>query len=241
MTGLTDQQLRYGFWPSLQLSGSIPKAITFPNEFHGGEILNIACTQTGLTASKQKTLIQEWCELLPSVAFEKIVFSSKVNQTLFEAAVANQSIDGLFVKWSSVESIEAIAGHTKLRSLYLGSSPRASGLDNLETLPALEHLFLDGVIAAQDLSFLKGLEKLKEFGLARASKPFKVESLAPIANLQDLLVLWLVRIGVKHDGLAPLKNLKQLRSLRTELDPNSKAVVDLRASLPKFDFLQPVW
>lgn len=237
---LSEHQLRYGYWPSRQLSGRNPNPIRYPAEYTGADTLNLACTQTALSTHAQRKLVQEWCSLLPRLPVKTILFSSKVNQALFDAAAANSDLEALFVKWSSVASLGSVAEHPRLASLHLGDSPSATGLDHLSRLPALRHLFLAGVREASDLSFAKELPNLVEFGLSGGSKPLAVESLEPLGGMHELAVLWLVRVRPRIGGLEPLRHLKRLQSFRSSFGATSREMLELGSVIPGLKYFQPV-
>jgi hypothetical protein len=186
-------------------------------------------------------LVEAWCSLLPQLPVKTVLFSSKVNQKLFEAAVANPKLEALSLKWSSVVSLGALAEHPELVALYLGDSPSLTGLDHLSGLPKLRHLFVQGVRESADLTFASSLLNLVEFGLSGGSKPLRVESLEPLQALRSLAILWLVRVRPVSGGLMPLHQLTQLRSFRTTLSSQSDEVMELRRVVPALQYLQPVW
>jgi len=186
-------------------------------------------------------LVDAWCSLLPELPLKTVLFCSKVSQKLFEAAVANPKLEALSLKWSSVESIGALAEHPALTALYVGDSPSLTGLDHLSSLPKLQHLFVQGVRDAADLTFAGKLLNLVEFGLSGGSKPLRVDSLEPLQALHSLAILWLVRVRPVSGGLEPLHRLARLRSFRTSLNLQSDEVVALRNAVPALQYLQPVW
>jgi hypothetical protein len=238
---LSEHVLTYGYWPSRQLSGQNPAPIRHPDEYTGSNVVNVACTQTGLSPREQRNLVEAWCSLLPELPVKTLLFSSKVNQKLFEAAVANPKLEALSLKWSSVESIGAVADHPSLTALYVGDSPSLAGLDHLSSLPNLRHLFIQGVRESADLAFAGKLLSLVEFGISGGSKPLRVASLEPLQALQSLAILWLVRVRPVSGGLEPLHQLAGLRSFRTSLNLQSSEVAGLRNAVPALQYLQPVW
>ena len=238
---LSEHVLTYGYWPSRQLSGQNPAPIRHPDEYTGSDVVNVACTQTDLSPREQRKLVEAWCSLLPELPVKTVLFSSKVNQKLFEATVANPKLEALSLKWSSVESIEAVAEHPSLTALYVGDSPSLTGLDHLSSLSNLRHLFIQGVRESTDLAFAGKLLSLVEFGISGGSKPLHVESLEPLRALQSLAILWLVRVRPVSGGLEPLHQLAGLRSFRTSLNLQSSDVVAFRNAVPALQYLQPVW
>src|SRR5207342_506327 len=101
-----------------------PPCIRTPDEADGSDRLSIACTQTELPAKAQRELVQRWCDELPGMTQVRYVwFQSKVPQALFDAACRLPNLEGLFVKWSSIDSLEPLLQPAGLRYVYVGSSP----------------------------------------------------------------------------------------------------------------------
>ena len=241
MQAPTDDCLRFGYWPSRQGAGEIPRPVLDPDEYRDLDVLNISCTQTGLPASRQRRIVQAWVNALPTVRASTVVFSCKVTQDLLDAACRAPDLRALFVKWSSCTSLDALSQAPALEALFIGSSPQVSDLSPLSGLSHLEHLFLANVTAPVDLSFAAGLRQLKEFGLSAArGRRMKVRSLEPLAQLQRLEMLWLVSLQVMHGGLRPLHSLQGLRSLRTTVSPRSAEYRDLCAAVPSLTYFHPV-
>jgi hypothetical protein len=234
-------QLRFGYWPHRQLSGEIPSPIRAVNEYAGTGVLNVACTQTGLAASQQRLLVQQWIDVLPSVPATTIVFSSKVSQELFDAACKAPNLEALSIKWSSVKILEALSQAKTLQALFLGSSPGVSDLQPIARLRDLKYLFLENVLDPVDLAFMKELGELKEFGLsATRGRRMKVLTLQPIASATNLEMMWLIDLQVMQDGLRPLHSLPRLKSLRSTLKPASPEFDELRRAVPSLQYFQPV-
>lgn len=238
---LSEHQLTYGYWPSRELLGQNPDPIRHPDEYDGSETINLACTQTGLSAREQRNLVATWCDLLPELPVKTALFSTKATQGLFDAVIANPRLEALFVKWSSVKSIAVLSEHPKLTALHLGDSPSLSGLAYLRSLPMLRHLFVQGIRESVHLEFARELVGLVEFGLSAGGKPIAVESFEPLSAMQNLAILWLVRVRPRNGGLRPLDGLTQLKSFRTSLNLQSQDVQELRSELPGLQYLQPVW
>lgn len=233
--------LRFGYWPSRQLSGEIPSPVRGPDEYRGTEVLNVACTQTGLPAGQQRRLVDEWIRFLPTVPATTIVFSSKVSQELFDAACAAPHLQALSVKWSSCSSLAALRCAPRLQALYLGSSPAISDLSPLSDLPDLRHLFLENVGEPVDLSSIRGLTELRELGLSAArGQRLRVVTLRHLSTIQSLEMLWLVSLEIERDGLLPLHKLQSLKSLRTTMRATSADFKDLCAAVPSLQYFQPV-
>lgn len=240
MQAPTDR-LRLGYWPSRQLSGEIPLAIRSPDEYSGADVLNIACTQTGLPTSQQRRIVDEWTRLLPTVPATTVIFSSKVSQVLFDAACAVPHLRALSIAWSSCQSVDQLKRARTLEALFIGNSPWIADLRPISDLPKLEYLFLENVAAPVDLSFARTLVNLREFGLsASRGHRLQVLTLEPLASLQNLEMLWLISLKTMHGGLRPLHTLQRLKSLRTTIKSTSAEFKELCAAVPSLEYFQPV-
>ncbi|MBC5781638.1 hypothetical protein H8N03_01700 [Ramlibacter sp. USB13] len=179
--------------------------------------------------------------MLPSLAVKTLVLSSKVPQRLFDAACSVPGLEALHVKWSAIESLEAVRKLRSLRALFLGSSPGIACLAPISSLCGLEHLFIENVQDPVDLSFLEELRELREFGLAAPrGRQLRVRTLEPLGSLPHVQLLWLVGLQVQEGGLAPLHSLRQLASLRTTMKASSTELRALRAAVPTLRHFQPV-
>jgi hypothetical protein len=92
-----------------------------------------------------------------------------------------------------------------------------------------------------DLSFVKSLAGLREFGLsATRGRKLRVHSLEPLGSLTQIELLWLVSLQVQEGGLKPLYSLRNLASLRTNIKASSVELRELRAAVPTLKYFQPV-
>ncbi len=232
--------LVYGYWPARQLNGEIPDAIQHPDDYDGEATLNVSCTQTALTRAAQARLVAQWCERLPELPVRTLVLSSKVPQTLFDAACAMPRLEALSIKWGSYESLAPLAAANGLRALWLGAAPALQDLSPLGRLTGLQQLYIEAP-GPVDLGFLQSLRQLKEFGLsAGRGRRSSTRSLEPLASLDALEMLWLVSIDVEEGGLVPLHGLPALASLRSTSPASSASMVDLRAAVKTLKHFQAV-
>ena len=51
-----------------------PETIVHSEEFANSDRLNIACTQTNLSASRQKQVVDEWCDFLPTLTNVRLLW-----------------------------------------------------------------------------------------------------------------------------------------------------------------------
>lgn len=194
-----------------------PKAVRHPRDYDGGERLCLSITQTNLSAREQSALVREWCALLPTLANVRTLwFASKVTQGMFEAACAMPTLDGLYVKWSSIDSLSPMVRLQNLRYFHLGGAPSAENLEALAQLPQLVDLEISKVRAAGDLRFLAGLTQLRALDISgdtNSVKALKAKSLAPIACLLELERLGVSAVQLEDESLAPLAGLPRLKYL----------------------------
>jgi len=123
----------YNFFGFKQKNNFPPKYIRYPKEYDGSNIVNIICTQTELSQSKENKLIKEWCEILPKLdSIKYILFFSKVPQKLFDAVCNISHLEGLYIKWSDIQEMENIKNLTKLKYLHIGSSAQIKSIAPLQ-------------------------------------------------------------------------------------------------------------
>jgi hypothetical protein len=117
------------FWFHRPSEAHPPPAVRRPEDLKESDRLAISCTQTDLTASQQKALVEEWCQILPKLTNVRLLwFMSRVPQVLFNAACQVPGLEGLYVKWSGIKAVDAILEAESLQYLHIGSSP---GIDSL--------------------------------------------------------------------------------------------------------------
>ncbi len=177
--------------------------------------MNIVCTQTNLPRGEQARLIKQWCEVLPTLErLEFLWFSSKVSQELFDAACRVPHLQGLWMKWSSIKSLDALAEATALRFFHLGSSSQVTSVEPLRGLQNLIWLELENIKLLHELSAIGELQQLQ--GLAVEGSMWTthvVDSLAPLANLRALRYLALANLKARDNTLIPLFALSSLETL----------------------------
>lgn len=119
---MTDFALSH--WQRLRVQE--PPTVRNPQDYDGGPALSIACTQTDLPVAAQKRLVAQWCELLTTLTkVRQLWFRSQVPQRLLDAAARMPALTDLWVKWSSVESLDALGEASSLVHLHLGGAARA--------------------------------------------------------------------------------------------------------------------
>jgi hypothetical protein len=116
---LSERDIEQGYWYYRPEEQFPPKSIMFPYEYEGDHRLNVICTQTDLSSSRQKKLVEEWCQTFPKLKNVKILWlSSRVNQDLFEAVCEMKNLIGLNMKWGAIKRIDSIQKLKGLTQLY---------------------------------------------------------------------------------------------------------------------------
>ncbi|WP_151702489.1 leucine-rich repeat domain-containing protein [Nitrincola alkalilacustris] len=213
-----------------------PASIQNPEEYKGGDRLSLVCTQTELSATAQKRLVESWCEYLPTLTQVKILwFHSRVPQHLFEAACRMPGLESLYIKWSGIKSLQPISQLQQLRHLHLGASPSAEPLEALRDLPLLENLEIENIRASSDLGFLEGMTQLKALSIAGDSnsiKSIKIKTLKPLEGLHNLERLSLTTTTVNNESLKPILQLHKLKHLILSNQFKMEEVATLAGSMP---------
>ncbi len=212
-----DVQPWHSFWYHRPTKNFPPSNIRDPEEYDGSDRLSLVCTQTDLSATAQKKLLRSWCELLPTLTEVRYLwFNSRVNQELFDAATQMPHLEGLYIKWSGIKSIESISNLKSLQALHIGSSPSLQPLEALSSLANLQWLELENIRAAHNLSFVRKLPQLRGLGVSGDSnslKYLKVKTLEPLECLQNLEWLSLSTLTVSDEQLNPISKLSNLKYL----------------------------
>lgn len=239
---LSTDEVQKGYWGSRRVAGALPsESITHPDQLApDADALILACTQTRLSASEQRKLVRTWCALLPQLPLKTLMFTTKVNQELFDAATRIKGLQALSIKWSSIRSVASVAECQSLVALDIGSSPSMTGLPHLARLPMLRSLRLENVREAADLSFVEGLTDLQEFGASGSMwTDLKIDSLWPLKDMHGLELLWLTGARVMNDGLVPLHGLRSLTTLHCAYNFRASEFAALRAATPSLKYGSP--
>lgn len=220
-----------------------PAALRSPDDYDGAPDLAIRCTQLDLPAAQQRRLVARWVQALPSMhGVRRLWFTTRVPQDLFDAACSLQGLEDLWIHWSGIRSLQALAGLPQLRRFWLGASASVETLAPIAGLTRLQWLSLNGMGKIPDLEPLAGLSDLQGLFVAgNESKPLQLPSLAPLASLQALRWLQLGALRVTADGLQPLAALQGLAYLGLPNHFSTEAFAWLSVRLPhtRGDWLAP--
>jgi hypothetical protein len=204
---LTPQQVARGFW-ALDVKAP-PAVIEDPVEYRGTQAVTIACTQLADTA-RQRRLVRAWRTVLPTLTELRFLWlTSRVPQDLFEAACRVPSLEGLYIKWSTIKDLRPLIDAPTLRYVHIGSTAKAADPKPVGRLTRLTVLELESMPSLCQLEVLGELANLEQLAVEGGMWVTQhVESLAPLARL----------VGLRHLGLANLRaadphSLRALASL----------------------------
>jgi hypothetical protein len=189
-----------------------PQPIVHPEQFAGAERLNVACTQTNLSASRQRHVVDEWCDFLSTLSNVRLLwFSSRVPQKLFEAACRVPNLEGLYIKWSGISTLAPLSGAAHLRYFHLGQSAHVASIEPLGEIGQLRWLGLELLSKVREFSAIGRLIRLDGLSLEGSmGKTWRVSTLAPLRSLASLRYLSIANLrsdDMTLAGLFPLTNL----------------------------------
>jgi hypothetical protein len=239
---LSNRQIKRGFWYFRPLWRFPPENITRIDEYRGGAKLSIACTQLNVSSNDQKNIVRQWCVRLPELSKVKYLwFNSRVNQELFDAACEMPGLEGLYIKWSGIKSIDSLRLCSSLKYLHIGSSAQVENADILSEMTKLIVLELEDIKKMQDLSPIRQLNRLEGLAVEGSMQATHVvDSLEPIAELTGLKYLFLTNLKTKDDTLLPLQSLNTLVNLQTAWWWADEEFKILKDSLPNLKYGNPL-
>lgn len=225
--------LKY-FWYSRPNESFRPQCIRRPEQLCDSDRLNIACKQTPLSASQQKKLVSEWCDVLPTLSRIRFLwFSSRVPQRLFEVACRMPHLEGLYIKWSGIKDLTPLTETARLRYFHLGQSALVDSIEPLSEMKRLHWLGLEllskvrDFIALGDLSGLEGLSLAGSMGTT-----WRVNSLAPLGRLVNLRYLSIANLRSADATLAGLSPLLHLEAFHHAKWWKSEELEEIRRRNP---------
>jgi Leucine-rich repeat (LRR) protein len=210
---LSQEQIQWGFWNWNRSLGWPPNHITYFRDYQPSERLSLNITQLDrVSYYRQTRIVEQWCSELPILKEVKYLwFVSRVNQKMFDAACRVPNVEGLFIKWSGIKSLEALRIPKNLRHLWLGSSAGVESIDVLGELDSLFTLELQQLNRISDFSVLSKLTGLVGLGIDGSMwTAQKIDTLEPLGNLRNLKYLTLVNTRLKDKSLDPILNLTEL-------------------------------
>jgi len=121
------------------------------------------------------------------------------------------SLEGLWIKWSSVTNITSIQELSRLRYFHLGSSTALRSIHPLAELTRLKWLGLENLKHISAIDPIGTPTQLEGLTLEGSMwNTWKVRTLAPLSSLHNLRYLSLAGLRANDRTLAPLFALRSL-------------------------------
>ena len=168
-----------------------------------------------LSATKKRELRRVWSETLPKLDNVKYLMTThQIDQSFFESICQMQNLEGLYIKWGKVESLDCISKLTKLKHLYFGSNPRLKSVDGISKLKNLETLEIENFQKVDDFNKISALKNLQSLNISTSmdGPSIKMNDLEFLIELKNLLVLEL-GISLKNKDIRPIFYLDKLVKL----------------------------
>jgi len=228
-----EQRLKY-FWYWNPEDRFPPEPLTKPEQFEGGERINIACTQTNLSAREERSIIKAWCELLPHLnGIRFLWFSSRVRQEMFDATCQLSSLEGLYIKWSGIVDLDNLQRLEGLKYFHLGQSSRLNSIEPLGNCHGLRWLGLELLSRIRDLKSLEPLVELEGLSLEGSmSTPWRVSSLEPLLHLTELRYLSIANLRSEDRSLGGVLSLEKLVTFRYGAWWKAKEIAEVKRRNP---------
>lgn len=191
-----------------------PRAITYPNDFDGGDSLRLSWDPSGsIDESERKKIIRDWIAILPTLShLKRLSLWTHVTQPVFEAACEIKQLHVFQIKWSNITDLSPISALKDLRALSIGSSTRVQSIGSLAELHALKLLELENFKLITDFSPLTHLRALEDLAITGGMwSQQTVDSLEPIASMSSLTSLAIDTSSIL--SLRPLARMTGLRHL----------------------------
>lgn len=216
---MTKKDIEIGFWRFNDGFWSEPMTIDNTDIYEIEKlIINLSTFNQdyrNLSASKKRELKRVWTETLPKLENVKYLMTThQIDQEFFEAICKMKNLEGIYIKWGKVESLDNIANLNNLKHLYFGSNPRIESIEGIPNLDKLITLELENFKNCKDLNKLEKLNNLQSLSIVASidGPRIKFENLNFLSKLYNLKVLEL-DVSLKDKKIEPILELKNLEKL----------------------------
>lgn len=154
------------------------EGVLHPREYRDQQAVKLVCAQHPFSFEecindpkgverKQREYTAEWVRFLngEKLPLREVDICSSVNQKVFDALCAQQSIESLRIKWLRCARIDRIPRLKKLKKLYIGRALSLVDISPIAKLESLETLILCEPKKVFDFSALGELKKLRVLGI----------------------------------------------------------------------------
>ena len=205
-------------------------------DYAGQEVVRVSCTQLGTnyTAAQARRVVADWTDFFSCGpgAMRDLEFVTRTPKRLFASLQGQTQLRRLVIKWGDYEDLSAVSGLHELRVLTLRGASCVTSVRALADLVALEHLGIEGLSRAHDMTPLGSLVRLTALELGgnwMTPRIAHVDSIRFLRHLTQLEELLLHTIIVDDLDYTPLLALPRLKSVR---------VMNARGMTPTFEQLE---
>ncbi len=216
---MTRKDIEIGFWRFNDGFWSNPMRVEdaeiYDTERLIVEVSTLNQEVRNLSASKKRELRRVWAETLPKLENVKYLMTThQIDQEFFEAICKMKNLEGLYIKWGKVESLNSISELENLKHLYFGSNPRIKSIDGISKLEKLVTLELENFKNCTDLNKVEKLKNLQSLNIVSSTDGprIKFENLEFLSQLMNLKVLGL-DVSLKEKRIEPILKLQNLENL----------------------------
>jgi len=242
MTTLSERDIEIGFWRFNKVgeNGFHPNDIyEVPENVYEIERLSLnLSTLSKATDEERKMLKKKWYPLLPTLSKLKYLWlSEKTNQKIFDEVCKIKSLEGLWLKWTSIENLENISQLENLKHIYIGPSTKLQSLTPLTALKNLVTIHLEGLPLISDFSCLTttpNIEGLKIGGTMW--KPQMIDTLKGFEKFEKLKYLSFINIVIADKDSSPIRQIKSLINLDMHYRWTKHDFQSLYKSLPNLRY-----
>lgn len=167
----------------------------------------------------------------------KRLWARQANQEFIDEISQLENLEVLYVNGLTATSLAALGRNRKLKRLLLVGGTRIENLEWAASLPAtLEVLFLESFYLISDIGPLGALSGLTALGVEGGmDRHVRIDTLEPLARLNNLRSLFLASARVKDKSLSALRGLPRLERLECTIDFPDQEFIALRDSLPHLE------
>jgi len=222
----------YGCWP---VNPDVKPTIEL-EYFKGGNALVLECTQLPGKPSRQKKIVDEWCEFFKTPSgLREVYMSTRISIVLFEAICHQKQLRQFGFKWGPIQDLSPITALSTLTHLEIGSCS-ITDLSPIAELKSLKQLAINNAKNVSDYAPLGELKKLEylhiDGDLWSANKRAPIDDLRFVSELKKLrgLSLDYVRIDDPdwHKPIMKLAKLEQLFVPEVNSDVKDALLASLR-------------
>lgn len=188
-----------------------PRSIATPEQYEGGSALTINWEDQFETSKARAKIIAAWVDALPRLTqVKRLCIWARVNQVLFDAICLLPQLEELEIKWSSIQSLDAIGNLRALKALKIGSSTQIQSIAPLTQLSALEFLEIENFKLITDFSPLVQLRSLHD--LSVTGDMWTKQKMASVQPFSEMT--WLHYLFIDTSCLSSIRELAALTQLK---------------------------